>query len=70
MRKIEYVAGFEVYNLDESMEVIDIKGAPPIAEFKWKHRPEICGWRFYMISEWRVTIKGRKPPHLLNTKEG
>ena len=43
MRKIEYVAGFEVYNLDESMEVIDIKGAPLIAEFKLKHRTEICG---------------------------
>lgn len=43
MRKVEYVAGFEVYSLDESMKVIVIKKAPLIAEFKLKHRMEICG---------------------------
>ena len=37
-RKTEYVADFEVHNLDGSVEVIDIKGAPPTAEFKLKHK--------------------------------
>lgn len=37
-RKIEYVADFEVHRLDGSIEVIDIKGAPPTAEFKLKYK--------------------------------
>ncbi|AZV42704.1 DUF1064 domain-containing protein [Peribacillus asahii] len=37
-RKIEYIADFEVHRLDGSIEVIDIKGAPPTAEFKLKHK--------------------------------
>jgi len=37
-RKIEYVADFEVHRLDGSIEIIDIKGAPPTAEFKLKHK--------------------------------
>ncbi|HWL26765.1 MAG TPA: DUF1064 domain-containing protein [Ureibacillus sp.] len=37
-RKIEYVADFEVHRLNGSIEIIDIKGAPPTAEFKLKHK--------------------------------
>ncbi|USK61967.1 DUF1064 domain-containing protein [Peribacillus asahii] len=37
-RKIEYVADFEVHRLDGVIEVIDVKGAPPTAEFKLKHK--------------------------------
>jgi hypothetical protein len=36
--KIEYIADFEVHRLDGPVEVIDIKGAPPTAEFKLKHK--------------------------------
>lgn len=37
-RKTEYVADFEVRNLDGTIEVIDIKGAPPTPEFRLKRK--------------------------------
>ncbi|KMY49210.1 DUF1064 domain-containing protein [Peribacillus loiseleuriae] len=37
-RMIEYVADFEIHNLDGSIEIVDIKGAPPTEAFKLKHK--------------------------------
>lgn len=37
-RKIEYVADFEITNLDDSVDIVDIKGAPPTKEFLLKHK--------------------------------
>ncbi|MCD4838152.1 DUF1064 domain-containing protein [Neobacillus sedimentimangrovi] len=37
-RKIEYIADFEIHHLDGSIEVVDVKGAPPTEAFKLKKK--------------------------------
>lgn len=38
VRKIEYIADFEIHNLDGSIEIVDVKGAPPTEAFNIKRK--------------------------------
>lgn len=37
-KRIDYIGDFEIHHLDGSIEVIDIKGAPPTEAFKLKRK--------------------------------